>query len=432
VNDTILLSLSHMTNEKQAVNLTMPSLVIDDKIIETVSTDSGNKYCIFQNDEFHYLDKYEHAGLRYVPVHHTSSLVRGGIISFTKEPLEYLDDLSLHTEIKIYISKYLTIEDDFLSLLASYIMLTFVYDAFEELPYLRFQGDYGSGKTRALLVSGSLCFKSFNAGGASTVSPIFHILDKYQGTLVLDEADFRFSDEKSEVVKILNNGNARGFPVLRSQMNQKKEFEPRAFQVYGPKLVAMRGSYQDVALESRFLTHFMAKGKKEKHIPTQLPKKMKIEAEILKQKLLMYRFKSLFSVSNNQVEQEGLSDRLRQILTPLLAVAPNEAIRNSILHVAKKSFEGLSFEGAFSFESEILKAIRFVQNEDKLLSVTEITRALRLQNERDFDRSLTVSLVSRTLRNRLGLRLYKTRGIVTVHPLQDEIIQKLRVQYGVD
>ena len=29
---------------------------------------------------------------------------------------------------------------------------------------------------------------------ASTVSPIFHILDAFGGTLVLDEADFRFSD----------------------------------------------------------------------------------------------------------------------------------------------------------------------------------------------------------------------------------------------
>jgi hypothetical protein len=71
---------------------------------------------------------------------------------------------------------------------------------------------YGSGKTRALLVLGSLCYKSFFASGASTVSPIFHTLDAFRGTLIFDEADFRFSDERAEVVKILNNGNVSGLP----------------------------------------------------------------------------------------------------------------------------------------------------------------------------------------------------------------------------
>ena len=81
------------------------------------------------------------------------------------------------------------------------------------------RGDYGSGKTRALLTIGSLCYKGFFASGASTVSPIFHTLDAFRGTLIFDEADFRFSDERAEIVKILNNGNVSGLPVLRTMMN---------------------------------------------------------------------------------------------------------------------------------------------------------------------------------------------------------------------
>ena len=87
---------------------------------------------------------------------------------------------------------------------AHYVLFSWVYDAFNEVPYIRFQGDYGTGKTRALLVVGSVCYKPFFASGASTVSPIFHILDAFRGTLILDEADFRFSDEKAEIVKVLN------------------------------------------------------------------------------------------------------------------------------------------------------------------------------------------------------------------------------------
>ena len=116
-----------------------------------------------------------------------------------------------------------------------YVLFSWVYDSFNELPYLRVRGDTGSGKTRCLLTIGSLCYKPIFASGASTVSPLFRILDSMRGTLIVDEGDFRFSDEKAELVKILNNGNGRGFPVLRSESVGGREFSPRAYTVFGPQ-----------------------------------------------------------------------------------------------------------------------------------------------------------------------------------------------------
>src|SRR6185503_9020715 len=98
-----------------------------------------------------------------------------------------------------------------------FVLLSWLYDAHYEIPYLRVRGEPGSGKTRFLLTVGSLCYKPIFASGASTVSPLFRMLDMIRGTLILDEADFRFSDERAEVVKILNNGTTRGFPVLRAE-----------------------------------------------------------------------------------------------------------------------------------------------------------------------------------------------------------------------
>ena len=77
------------------------------------------------------------------------------------------------------------------------------------------------------------------------------MLDIFRGTLLIDEGDFRFSDEKADIVKILNNGNVKGFPILRCEVNQKHEFHPRAFEVYGPKIVATRSYYHYLRLESR-------------------------------------------------------------------------------------------------------------------------------------------------------------------------------------
>src|SRR4029077_1692478 len=75
---------------------------------------------------------------------------------------------------------------------------------------------------------------------------------------------------KAEIVKILNNGNVRGLPVLRTMMNRQREFNPQAFHVFGPKIVATRGSYEDKALESRFITEEMGARQLRTDIPINL------------------------------------------------------------------------------------------------------------------------------------------------------------------
>ncbi|NIQ03929.1 MAG: hypothetical protein GWM98_29240, partial [Nitrospinaceae bacterium] len=95
-----------------------------------------------------------------------------------------------------------------------------------------------------------------------------------------------------EMVKILNNGNVKGFPVLRIEVSNNKEFNPRAFQVFGPKLVATRGNYEDRALESRFITEDMGQTRLREDIPINLPSQYKEEALRLRNKLLLFRFRN--------------------------------------------------------------------------------------------------------------------------------------------
>ena len=195
---------------------------------------------------------------RWVPYSPHNNLIKNEVVLLPSEPEEYGSEEELLAEIQDFIHRYLDVSPLFEKTASYYVLLSWVYDAFNELPYLRLRGDPGSGKTRFLLTVGSLCYKPIFASGASTVSPLFRILDAFRGTLIIDEGDFRLSDERAEIVKILNNGNARGFPVLRSEVSGKKgEFNPRAYAVFGPKLVATRGFFQDRALESRCITEEM-------------------------------------------------------------------------------------------------------------------------------------------------------------------------------
>src|SRR5260370_6524027 len=155
------------------------------------------------------------------------------------------------------------------------------------------RGDPGCGKTRFLLTVGWLCYKPIFASGASTVSPLFRILDAFRGTLIIDEGDFRLSDERAEIVKILNNGNSKGFPVLRTEASSQREFDPRAYAVFGPKLVAMRGYFEDRALESRCLTEEMGQSRLRHDIPINLTAEHTEAALHIRNKLLLFRFRNL-------------------------------------------------------------------------------------------------------------------------------------------
>jgi hypothetical protein len=70
-------------------------------------------------------------------------------------------------------------------------------------------------------------------------------------------------------------------------MNQQKEFNPRAFHVFGPKIVATRGRYEDRGLESRFITEETGGRPLRGDIPINLPETFKDEARELRNKLVL-------------------------------------------------------------------------------------------------------------------------------------------------
>ena len=298
------------------------------------------------------------AGEHLVPFSPRNNVIRHRVALLRSEIAEYGSKEELLAEIMRFLHRYPDVSAAFELIAAHYVLFTWVYDAFQEIPYLRLQGDFGSGESRGLLTIGSLCYKGFFASGASTVSPLFHILDAFRGTLILDETDFRFSDEQAEISKVLNNGNVAGFPVLRTMMNRNKEFDPQAFQVFSPKIVAMRGAYQDRALESRFLTEVMGTSKLRPEIPINLNATLKEEAQALRKKLVMFRFRHRQSATLTLSPLDrSLPPRLRQILSPLLALVDDPAARAAILSNVSSNFDSLIAARTESTEAQLLAII---------------------------------------------------------------------------
>ena len=105
-----------------------------------------------------------------VPFSANNNLIKNEVVLLPSEPLIYGSETELVAGIREFIHRYVDFDELFENVATHYVLLSWLYDAFNELPYLRLRGDYGSGKTRALLTLGSLCYKAFFASGASTTT----------------------------------------------------------------------------------------------------------------------------------------------------------------------------------------------------------------------------------------------------------------------
>jgi hypothetical protein len=370
---------------------------------------------------------------RLVPYSSTNNLVKHGVVLFPSEPTEYGSESDLVSRIRDFVGRHVEVSEGFEEIATYYVLFSWIYDAFHEVPYVRVRGGYGSGKTRFLLTVGSLCRLPIFASAASTVSPIFRLLEAFRGTLILDEGDFRYSDEKSEVVKILNNGNARGFPVLRTEVSPKKEFDPRAYHVFGPKIVATRGFFQDKALESRCVTEDMRGGAIKSGIPLNLDERFHEEAREIRNQLLLYRLRHFKDArGETRAGARDLEPRLQQIFGPLISVISDASARERVVRLVAKYNEDLAEERSESAEAQVLSVIRdlVARGPDARLAIQDITREFLARYGAEYERRVTPRWIGSLVRRRLGLKASRTTGVFTLGPEEVARLASLYVRYG--
>lgn len=236
---------------------------------------------------------------------------------------EYGDTLSLLAEIEGFIYRYLDVSSNYLKFAAYYVLLSWLYDRFNTVPYLRALGDTGCGKSRFLDVIGGLCYKPISASGCVTPAPIYRMIRKWQGTLILDEADMKNSDEYNEVVTILNCGFEKGRPVLRATKDNPDKVQ--VLPVYGPKVFATRRRFKDPALEARCLTEIMQETTRS-DIPPVLGRQFRKEQQVLRNKLLLFRLQNYSRVDPEtaDIDLGDIEPRLRQVSQAFTALFANK------------------------------------------------------------------------------------------------------------
>jgi hypothetical protein len=348
---------------------------------------------------------------------------------------EYGSDEELFEEIRTYILTYVQVDKPITAVMAAaYILMSWVYDQFLEIPYYRAIGDYGVGKTRLITVVGLACYRPTLASGALTGPAIFRLLEQTRGTLVIDEADFEQGTEiHQDITKCLNVGFQQRYPVLRNERDEGDQFQVKSYQVFGPKVLATRRGFKDTALESRCFSHSLPLLDVNATIPLYLDRTFDAHVQKLRNKLLLWRFRHWGHVEISPFMRFAeMEPRRNQILLPILAVTPTLTIHTQILEDAKKSTGEQAAARLQTIEGRIVETTLWLWwhrpktvNRILLRSVTE-----RLQSVGEL-KEITSQKVSSILTKTLDIKTDYKDGAAWVSLTPDQIT-RLAKQYHIE
>ena len=273
-------------------------------------------------------------GRRYLPSPPNAILESGGVI-FPSGLGEKRSIRELVAYILGYLKNiYLLPSEKMGRLIAYWILSSWIYDCFETVIYLRAMGGAGSGKSELMKRIGMICYRTMTANGAGSTSSLFRSLERYKGTVFIDEADMQQSDTEQDMIKFYNLGAMRNNPIWRTVETTgpdgEKTWEAVSFQTFCPKLVAMRKEFRDDAVGSRSLTLKLVSREmielKAAGVPLTINNQVRSRAQALRNMLCRWRLETW----QDEIEVDAefydltISPRLNQVAGPLLAISRDD------------------------------------------------------------------------------------------------------------
>lgn len=223
--------------------------------------------------------------------------------------------------------------------------------------------------------------------------------------------------------------------MLRSDVSVKGEINPRAYAVFGPKLVATRGYFQDRALESRCLTEEMGHGGLRRDVPISLPPVHKEEASKLRNQLLMFRFRNRDRCGAlESAVDRSIEPRLNQIFVPLLSIIRDADARAELQELARQYNREMIAERGMEVDAQVLEVIRDILavSPTGQVKIQDLTSWFLDRFGEDYDRKITTRWIGSVVRKKLRLRTRKSHGVFVI-PLEERPkVEGLYERYGIE
>ncbi len=307
-------------------------------------------------------------GRWYMPNPPNETLKSGAII-FPSQLGEQRSMTEIVAYIKMYLhSIYLFPSEEMVGLAAYWVLTTWVYDCFETVIYLRAMGGAGSGKSELIKRIGMICYRTMTANGAGSTSSLFRSLERYKGTVLLDEADIQQSDTENDMVKFYNLGAMRGNPIWRTievtGPNGEKDWEAVSFQTFCPKLIAMRKEFRDDAVGTRSITLKLNSAEmtelKAAGINLTVNSTIRTRAQAIRNLLVRWRLETWQPEIEVDAElyDMTISARLNQVAGPMLALAQNDpAQQEEIRHTLREYYRESIISQSMTIGARVIEAL---------------------------------------------------------------------------
>ena len=403
-------------------------------ILEQVwDKEKGSRFCIYNDNtkEISYAKQYQDGELTYLPQEGEEIELKSVILPSKAE--EYTDDITLDKDILSFINKWLDIPKNIQQLGLWNTKKSYVFDKFSSVNYLRVRGDLGMGKSRFLDTFGGISYKPLFTTGSVTPAPLFRMITKWKGTLVMDEADINKSDATNEIIKVLNQGFEKERYIWRCDQNDASKI--LTFDPYCPKIIATRLGFIDKATESRCLTHIAA-GTTRTDIPINRDESFYNGSEHIRNQLLMWRFKNYFNINiKAKIDLGKLEPRIKQLVNGFGCIFNDNEEEMYIFRkwIAEYQQE-LIEERQDSLSGEILMALHelmkggslYISNQDVVVKGDIVD----FNNNPMGPKKLTSTLKSLGLgKNHLMKYDNKSKRCI---PLDLDILNPLFLRYGLD
>lgn len=294
-------------------------------VYETNTGELGCYYWVRTPDgKFEKKQSLQIGNIAYWPVDpREEELIQGRDVLFATDRAESGTEAELLRDIRAFIHYWLDVPAYYENIASYYVLLTWFYDAgYETIPYLRALGEFGSGKSRFLNTIGHICFRPMLFGGGDSEATIYYTLETFKGTMIIDESDFRDSDESALISKIINMGNNRRGSIKRLEAKPSGNgYKVRRFNVFGPKIFGAREGFGDQASDSRCLTHYTTSIVLRPDIPIDLDATFDQQTQRLRNRLLDFRLKHWkpATIDNTDIDRTIMA-RLAQITSALKSI----------------------------------------------------------------------------------------------------------------
>ena len=343
--------------------------------------------------------KDEETGITYVPKKRVAWLLTDTL------PEKRLTHEELWLKIKTFLRDHLDLVDERqYDVITAWIVATYSLEKWTSVPYLSFSGPVKSGKTRAQECLQHLSYRGVLVANISTAA-LYRLLDNYHPTMLLDETEVYSTEQRSDILGVLNCGYRRGQYVIRANVDSMKE--DIYYNVFGFKSLSGTKGFINT-LTSRCIIINMYKATRDINFFLDSETAKEIRMHLLLMRLEQFDTYDTYDTYDTLLgkaqallnELPNADGRMLEKYYPLLDVA--NCGRPAIIDYANNAIEIEGYADESTIEAEVTRTL--VNCKDKVYK--GVLKAKEIKAEFNSDKEQGEKWTTRSITNvvrRLGL-----------------------------